>query len=49
MASGLGARHLHPLTQTTPKPMLPIGGEPLIEIIVRNLIAQGFTRILLSR
>ena len=47
MAGGLGTR-LHPLTQTTPKPMLPVGGQPLIEIIVRNLVAQGFTRIYLS-
>lgn len=47
MAGGLGTR-LHPLTQTTPKPMLPIGGQPLIEIIIRNLVAQGFTRIYLS-
>lgn len=47
MAGGLGTR-LHPHTQTTPKPMLPIGGKPLLEIIIQNLVAQGFSRVYLS-
>ncbi len=47
MVGGLGTR-LHPLTQTTPKPMLPIGGRPLLEIIISNLVAQGFVRVYLS-
>ncbi|EAU40995.1 Nucleotidyl transferase [Fulvimarina pelagi HTCC2506] len=41
MAGGLGKR-LRPLTETMPKPMLPVGGRPLLEIILRNFTDQGF-------
>jgi dTDP-glucose pyrophosphorylase len=47
MAGGAGHR-LRPLTEQTPKPMLHVGGRPLIETMVRNLVAQGFWRIFLS-
>ena len=47
MAGGRGTR-LHPLTETTPKPMLPVGGQPLLETIIRALVAQGFSRIYLA-
>lgn len=47
MAGGRGTR-LHPLTETTPKPMLPVGGQPLIETIIRTLVDQGFHHIFLS-
>eukprot|EP01093_Parvamoeba_rugata_P012363 TRINITY_DN359_c0_g3_i1.p3 TRINITY_DN359_c0_g3~~TRINITY_DN359_c0_g3_i1.p3 ORF type:complete len:290 (+),score=23.32 TRINITY_DN359_c0_g3_i1:2032-2901(+) len=47
MAGGLGTR-LRPLTQDTPKPMLPIGGRPLLESIIRNFIAQGYRKFFLS-
>jgi dTDP-glucose pyrophosphorylase len=47
MAGGLGTR-LRPLTDTVPKPMLPVGGRPLLETIVRNFEAQGFRKIFLS-
>lgn len=47
MAGGRGTR-LHPLTETTPKPMLPVGGQPLLETIIRALVTQGFSRIYLS-
>lgn len=47
MAGGRGTR-LRPLTETTPKPMLPVGGRPLLEIIVSSLVGQGFTRIFLA-
>lgn len=47
MAGGRGQR-LHPLTETTPKPMIPVGGQPLVETIIRTLIEQGFRRIWLS-
>jgi len=47
MAGGLGTR-LYPLTEAIPKPMLPIGGRPLIETIVRNFTAQGYRRLFLS-
>lgn len=41
MAGGLGSR-LGELTRDTPKPMLPIGGKPILEHIVLRLIDQGF-------
>lgn len=47
MAGGLGTR-LRPLTESVPKPMLPVGDRPLLEHIVRNLIEQGFRRFTLS-
>ena len=47
MAGGLGSR-LRPLTDLTPKPLLPIGGRPLIEITINSLARQGFGRFLLS-
>jgi len=47
MAGGLGTR-LRPLTDNTPKPMLPIGERPLIEDIVSRLVQFGFRRIFIS-
>jgi dTDP-glucose pyrophosphorylase/CBS domain-containing protein len=47
MAGGLGTR-LHPLTEATPKPMLPIAGRPLLQIILERLIAQNFGRFWIS-
>lgn len=43
MAGGLGTR-LRPLTQTLPKPLLPVGGKPIIEWTISSLAAQGFDR-----
>jgi dTDP-glucose pyrophosphorylase len=36
MAGGMGTR-MHPLTENLPKPMLPVGNQPLMEIIVNQL------------
>jgi dTDP-glucose pyrophosphorylase len=47
MAGGRGQR-LYPLTKEIPKPMVPIGGAPMIEVILRRLRAQGFRRIHVS-
>lgn len=47
MAGGRGQR-LYPLTKDVPKPMLPIGGVPILEIILRNLRAQGFVNVFIS-
>lgn len=47
MAGGLGTR-LRPLTEDVPKPMIPVGGRPLLETIVRNFETQGFRQIFLS-
>ena len=41
MAGGLGTR-LRPLTETVPKPMLPIGGRPILEKIIDTFVSQGF-------
>ena len=41
MAGGFGSR-LMPLTKDTPKPMLKIGGKPILEHIIDQLIEQGF-------
>lgn len=47
MAGGLGTR-LKDLTHETPKPMLIVGGRPLLEIIIRRFVEQGFRHIWLS-
>lgn len=47
MAGGLGSR-LRPLTNNCPKPMLPIGERPLLEIILSNFIEQGFYKFCFS-
>jgi len=47
MAGGLGTR-LRPLTETLPKPLIPVGGKPVLESIIERLAEQGFTRIFLS-
>lgn len=47
MAGGLGMR-LRPLTEHLPKPMLPVGDRPLLEIIIRNFVDQGFGRFTIS-
>jgi NDP-sugar pyrophosphorylase family protein len=44
MAGGLGVR-LRPLTDELPKPMLPVGDRPLMEIIVRQLRASGIRHV----
>jgi dTDP-glucose pyrophosphorylase len=46
MAGGLGTR-LRPLTEKVPKPLVSVGGRPLIDIIVDSLVEQGLTRITL--
>jgi len=47
MAGGRGTR-LYPLTKDTPKPMVPVGGVPMIELIIRRVRAQGFRRVFVS-
>jgi NDP-sugar pyrophosphorylase family protein len=47
LAGGLGSR-LRPYTITIPKPLLPVGGYPIIEIVIRQLAAQGFQRVIIS-
>lgn len=47
MAGGLGTR-LQPLTKECPKPLLAVGGKPILETIIESFAEQGFTRIFLS-
>ncbi|OJI92461.1 CBS domain protein [Planktotalea frisia] len=47
MAGGLGSR-LAPLTDTCPKPLLPLGGKPILSHIIENLRDQGINRFVLS-
>ena len=47
MAGGRGKR-LSPLTDTVPKPMLPLGGKPIIEHNIDRLISFGIKKIYIS-
>ncbi len=47
LAGGKGSR-LKPYTVVLPKPLMPIGDYPILEVIVRQLAAQNFDRITLS-
>jgi len=47
MAGGQGKR-LRPLTHNCPKPMLRVGGKPLLEIILGQCIDAGFQHFYLS-
>jgi dTDP-glucose pyrophosphorylase len=47
MAGGLGHR-LQPLTESCPKPLLKVGGKPLLETILESFIEQGFRHFFLS-
>jgi dTDP-glucose pyrophosphorylase len=47
MAGGRGER-LRPLTDKTPKPMLPLGNKPIIEHNIDRLISYGIEKIYIS-
>jgi len=47
MAGGIGSRLL-PLTEDLPKPMLPIGDRPLMEILIAQLRDAGIRRVNIS-
>lgn len=47
LAGGKGAR-LRPYTVAFPKPLMPIGDKPILEIIIRQLKAQGFDEVILT-
>lgn len=47
MAGGLGSR-LRPLTDEVPKPLLPIGGRPILEIILHQLRDAGVDEVYIS-
>ena len=47
MAGGFGTR-LHPLTNDCPKPLLKVGGKPILELIIESFIKAGFNRFFIS-
>ncbi len=47
VAGGLGTR-LRPLTETIPKPLIPVHGKPIIEHTILNLKKHGVKNIILS-
>ncbi len=47
LTAGLGTR-LHHLTRTKPKALIEINGKPLLEIVVRELIAAGVDEIIIN-
>jgi len=47
MAGGFGTR-LKPLTNNCPKPLLKVGGKPLLEILLNSFIKAGFVNFYIS-
>ncbi|MFO7666101.1 MAG: sugar phosphate nucleotidyltransferase [Desulfobacterales bacterium] len=47
LAAGLGTRLL-PYTEHTPKPLFPLGGRPLVDIIISRLEASGCESIIIN-
>lgn len=46
-AAGLGTR-LKPFTETMPKALVPVAGVPMIEILIRHLMLDGITDIIIN-
>ena len=47
LAGGKGTR-LRPYTVVLPKPLMPIGDYPIVEVIIRQLVQHGFTHITMA-
>jgi NDP-sugar pyrophosphorylase family protein len=47
LAAGRGTR-LKPLTDACPKPMLPLGGKPLLEHVITLLARHGFDQLVVN-
>jgi NDP-sugar pyrophosphorylase family protein len=47
LAGGKGTR-LKPYTTVFPKPLMPIGDKPILEIVVRQLKSHGFDEIIMA-
>ena len=44
LAGGVGSR-LRPYTIVLPKPLMPIGDYPILELVVRQLAKNNFTHV----
>ncbi len=47
LTAGLGTR-LKPLTDTTPKPLVPVGGRPMVSYVLDSLHKYGFNEVLIN-
>ena len=47
LAGGLGTR-LRPYTTVLPKPLMPIGDRPILDIVIRQLASAGFERVTIA-
>ena len=47
LAAGLGLR-LRPLTERTPKPLIPVAGKPLIDYVLDRLANAGVERVVVN-
>src|SRR4051812_37740133 len=47
MAGGEGAR-LRPYTAVLPKPLMPVGDRPVLDIVIRQLRAAGFGHVTIA-
>jgi len=47
LAGGMGTR-LRPYTVVLPKPLMPIGDFPILEVVIRQLVNNGFDHITLA-
>ncbi len=47
LAAGRGER-MRPLTDHTPKPLLPVAGKPIIQYTIEQLVAAGFSDIIIN-
>ncbi len=47
LAAGLGTR-LRPLTLSTPKPLLPVGGRPLLDLVLDHVRAHGHDEVVVN-
>jgi MurNAc alpha-1-phosphate uridylyltransferase len=47
LAAGRGER-MRPLTDSLPKPLLAVGGKPLVQYHLENLVAAGFRQLVIN-
>jgi NDP-mannose synthase len=47
LAGGMGTR-LRPYTVVLPKPLMPIGEHPILEVVIRQLVRDGFEHVTIA-